>query len=124
MPIITDEMRLSIIRNYVSLNLKEAVQYGLQNVEGEDKRILTIVQNEFLGNPVYVNSLVTRIVNRIYESNSLQYKTSKIADMEDLLEKLVNKEMLAKYIATYHTFAYLDLMNMRKAEIEQTGIIR
>ncbi len=119
-----DDQKLEIVRNYVSLNLKDVVLYGIENGDDEEKRILNIVKNEFLSNPIYVNRLVTIIVYRLCESNALRYKTCSIYELSSILCDTVTPDLLYKYVAMYHPFAYSHLMNIRQREIEQTGIIR
>lgn len=112
-----------ILKSYVAFNLIGAINDALNGEElnDEERRILTIVNNEFLSNMIYVDALATEIAyyDFMHIRNKLSHCTSLAA--QAYISEVYDSLSLAKSAAISHPSAYYKLLDATKNESEDVG---
>ena len=111
-----DLEKLNIIKSFVSLNLKEAVKYGIENGLDNARGWLKIIDTEFLIKPIYVDCLSASIARMIY----IELQPGlEVVNNEGLQEKLQNRiaiQDLARRVLYHHSLAYANYVESRNKD--------
>ena len=107
---IYDLDKMNFIKSYVSLNLKEAVKYGIEKGMDNSGNWLKIINAEFLNKPIYVDCLAASIAKMFY----LELQPGiDICNNEMLQERLQNRlsdSDLVRRVLDFHPHAYRDYL--------------
>ncbi len=108
---------VNALKSYINMNLKEALFEAIANNLEDKKGYFPIIIEGFLNNPLYTEFLSNHIAVSFYEYYKPQCRLA--STVQDLCSR-ITKEDIAKRALLYHSFAYQDLMNIRRSEMEES----
>jgi len=109
---IYDLEKMNFIKSFVSLNLKGAVKYGIENGLDNSGNWLRIIDVEFLNKPIYVDCLATGIARMIYIELQPGIDVYNNEMLQERLQQRVNENDLVTRILNHHAVAYRDYLDV------------